>query len=87
MNKNLTDSQRKFIRLEKSKIRKKFWDVKKQEEAITELYKRVSGDPTAKVEVAKKPVKKVVKVDQKSQQKKSKAKPSKGEMKNKKKVK
>jgi hypothetical protein len=82
--KTLKNSDRKFIRLEKSRIRKKFWDVKKQEEAITELYKRVLGDPTAKAVESKKPAKKQVKVAQK--QNKGKAKEEKGgKMKNKKK--
>lgn len=86
MNKELNKSDKKFVRLEKAKIRKKFWDVKKQEEVIAELYKRMQGDPTAKIEEQKKPVKKAKVVDQKSKQK-AKVGGEKGKMKNKKKVK
>lgn len=37
---NLTPSTRKFIRLEKARIRRQFFDVKKQEELISQLYKK-----------------------------------------------
>lgn len=84
MPRTLKKSDKKFIRLEKSRIRKKFWDVKKQEEAIDELYKRMTGDPTAKAVEPKKPAKKAAKVAQKPA--KGKAKEDKGgKMKNKKK--
>ncbi|MDO8663581.1 MAG: hypothetical protein Q7K28_01935 [Candidatus Wildermuthbacteria bacterium] len=39
-NKKLSKSIRKFIRLEKAKIRRESSDFKKQEELIGELYKR-----------------------------------------------
>jgi len=39
-NKNLNNSQRKFIRKEKARIRSTFLDVKKQEEEINKLYKK-----------------------------------------------
>lgn len=38
----LPRSIRKFIRLEKARIRAQFFDVKKQEEMINELYNRFS---------------------------------------------
>jgi len=48
----LPKSTRKFIRLEKSRIRERFFDHKKQEEMIDELYKRFLTKPTvAQVEV------------------------------------
>lgn len=34
-------SVRKFIRSEKARIRKQFWDVKKQEEAVKEMYNKL----------------------------------------------
>ena len=37
----LKSSDRKFIRREKARIRKQFLDFKKQEELITELYKKI----------------------------------------------
>lgn len=40
----MTKSIKKFIRREKSRIRKLFLDVKKQEEMIAELYKKLSED-------------------------------------------
>jgi len=47
MSKNnlLKKSDKKFIRLEKSRIRKQFYDSKKQEELINELYKRFLKKP------------------------------------------
>ncbi len=45
---NLTKSTRKFIRSEKARIRRQFLDFKKQEELITELYKKILG--SSKVE-------------------------------------
>lgn len=38
-------SQRKFIRKEKARIRREFWNSKKQEEEIQKLYEKVSGKP------------------------------------------
>ena len=40
MKKKMTKSLKKFIRREKARIRTQFLDVKKQEEAIEELYKK-----------------------------------------------
>lgn len=81
---NLNKSEKKFIRTKKAEIRKKFWDVKKQEEMIAEMYKKMSGE--IKAEVVEKKVKKV-KAEQNQNQNKSKAKAEKGKMKNKKKTK
>jgi len=41
MSKSLPKSIRKFIRKEKSRIRREFFDFKKQEQLISELYKRI----------------------------------------------
>lgn len=46
----LKDSDRKFIRTEKARIRRQFLDLKRQEEMIAELYKRVLGKPSVKAE-------------------------------------
>lgn len=60
MFKKLPQSTRKFIRSEKARIRSQFLDIKKQEEQIVDLYKRISGDASvevkteAKVEKSKK---------------------------------
>jgi hypothetical protein len=43
----LTHSQRKFVRTQKSLIRNKFSDPKKQEEMITELYKKFTSQPAS----------------------------------------
>ena len=37
-NKNLNKSQKKFIRIEKARIRREVLDIKKQEEEINKLY-------------------------------------------------
>lgn len=47
----LPKSVRKFIRLEKARIRAKFFDFKKQEELINELYKNFSGSPVAESKI------------------------------------
>ena len=41
MKKRLSKSLRKFIRLEKARIRRQVLDLKKQEELINELYQRL----------------------------------------------
>ena len=43
--KKLKKSDRKFIRTEKSRIRREFLGFKKQEELISELYKKLLGEP------------------------------------------
>lgn len=43
----LPKSVRKFIRLEKARIRAQFFDAKKQEDLISELYKKFSYNPVA----------------------------------------
>ena len=42
--KKLKSSDRKFIRKEKSRIRREFLGFKKQEELISELYKKMLGE-------------------------------------------
>lgn len=42
MEKRLPKSVRKFIRIEKARIRREFLDLKKQKELINELYLRIS---------------------------------------------
>ncbi len=65
---NLKSSDRKYIRTEKSRIRRQFLDVAKQNELISELYKKMVGAKAvvpvvkeAKVEVKKPAAKKAVK--------------------------
>ena len=41
MGKQFSKSVRKFIRTQKAQIRRQFWDVKKQEEMIKEMYKKL----------------------------------------------
>ena len=71
----LKKSDRKFIRLEKARIRRQFWDEKKQEEMITELYKKFLGNAIVKevVQEIKKPEVKIARA-QKPKVKKSKTK-------------
>jgi hypothetical protein len=40
--KKLPNSIRKFIRVQKAQIRRQFWDVKKQEELIKEMYNKIN---------------------------------------------
>lgn len=47
MIKKLSHSVRKFICSEKARIRRQFWDIKKQEEMIADLYKNINGAQTA----------------------------------------
>jgi hypothetical protein len=42
MIKKYSNSVRKFIRLEKARIRRQFFDVKKQEELIKEVYNKIN---------------------------------------------
>jgi hypothetical protein len=42
MEKNYSRSVKKFIRLEKARIRRQFFDVKKQEELIKEVYNKIN---------------------------------------------
>lgn len=35
-------STKKFIRTQKAQIRRQFWDVKKQEELIKEMYNKIT---------------------------------------------
>jgi hypothetical protein len=56
--KKLSNSTRKFVRTQKEKIRRTFWDTKKQNEEIAELYKKLIQTAVAAVvlKVAKAPV-------------------------------
>lgn len=71
-NNTIRRSDKKFIRLEKARIRRQFLDLVKQEEMINELYKRfvkteklknekTEKPTTEKVEAKKAPVKKAAK--------------------------
>jgi len=40
IHKKFPQSTRKFIRTQKAQIRRQFWDVKKQEELIKEMYSK-----------------------------------------------
>lgn len=40
--KKFSNSIRKFIRTQKAQIRRQFWDVKKQEELIKEMYNKLN---------------------------------------------
>lgn len=51
--KKLKGSDRKFIRKEKSRIRREFLGFNKQEEMISELYKKMLGQ--SEIKVVKKP--------------------------------
>ena len=46
-------SVKKFIRTQKAQIRRQFWDVKKQNEGIAEMYKKMSQQPVKLAEVVK----------------------------------
>jgi len=51
-----------LIRNKKAQIRRQFWDIKKQDEEIAELYKRIShkeAEPTKVVKTVKAPAKQV----------------------------
>ena len=41
MTKTFSKSVKKHIRTEKARIRRQFWDIKKQKEAIDNLYKSI----------------------------------------------
>lgn len=48
MQKKMNSSTRKFIRVEKARIRRQFLDVKKQQELIKEMYNKLSPVNSAK---------------------------------------
>ena len=52
--KKLKNSDRKFIRTEKARIRREFLDSKKQDEMISELYKKMLGEVKPEVKEEKK---------------------------------
>jgi hypothetical protein len=75
--KKMPKSVRKFIRTEKARIRRQFFDTKKQESEIVQLYKRLANDPTAEKvkEIAVvKPAPKKAKVQKEPKNKKNKVK-------------
>ena len=41
VNKKFSNSVRKFIRTQKAQIRRQFWDIRKQEELIKEMYSKL----------------------------------------------
>lgn len=49
-NNTLKKSEKKFIRLEKARIRRQFFDIKKQEEMIDQLYKKFIKLPRKRAE-------------------------------------
>ena len=63
-NNTIRKSDKKFIRLEKARIRAQFFDVKKQEEMINELYKRFIPKSASEV-AAQKEAKSAAKVEKK----------------------
>ncbi len=63
-NNTIRRSDKKFIRLEKARIRKQFFDVAKQEELINELYKSFIPKTASEV-AAKKEAKSAAKVERK----------------------
>lgn len=40
-------SVRKFIRTQKAQVRRQFWDIKKQNEMIDAMYRKISGTQNA----------------------------------------
>jgi len=48
MKKKIPQSIRKYIRKEKSRLRREVFDIKKQEELINQLYKKYLPGPVAK---------------------------------------
>jgi len=83
MFKKMPYSTRKFIRSEKARIRRQFFDSKKQQELIAELYNKILGKTPEVVKEAgaaevinkakeKKETKKVKKTTKKSEPKKKK---------------
>jgi hypothetical protein len=52
MNKKMPKSVRKFIRTEKARIRRQFFDYKKQQEMIDKMYLDILKKPEASVKPA-----------------------------------
>lgn len=71
MKKNLSNSARKYIRTQKSLIRRQFSDIKKQEELISNLYNKSTDVPAVK-EVKKEEAPKPKKEKPKKEHKKDK---------------
>ena len=68
--KKFPNSVRKFIRIQKAQIRRQFWDIKRQNEEITEMYAKLSGTSVRIVTAPQ--VKKEVKIKPKIKDKKTK---------------
>ncbi|MBI2049906.1 MAG: hypothetical protein HYT35_00400 [Candidatus Staskawiczbacteria bacterium] len=51
--KKLPNSTRKFVRSEKARIRRQFFDYKKQQEAIANMYNKILNPPMAVAKKAK----------------------------------
>jgi len=75
--KKLSNSIRKFIRLEKARIRRDVSDPKKQEEMIKDVYGKLLNKQPGQENVKKQEVKKQPQVNQKSKKQKSKKEKSK----------
>lgn len=54
----LPNSTKKFIRLEKARIRRQFFDFKKQEEMIQEIYNKLSNKQPSQENIKKVKIKK-----------------------------
>lgn len=52
MKNKMPKSTRKFIRAEKSRIRRQFFDYKKQQEMIDKMYSDISKKPEASIKPA-----------------------------------
>lgn len=63
--KRMPKSLRKFIRFEKARIRRQFFDSKEREKLISELYQRFNSGPKEKNLSVAKPAAKTVKADSK----------------------
>lgn len=72
MIKKLPNSIRKFIRLEKARIRRDVLDPKKQEEMIKDVYSKLLNKQPGQENTKKQEVKKQPAVNQKSKKQKSK---------------
>ena|GEM_PF-1489580 len=76
MNKKMPKSTRKFIRTEKARIRRQFFDYKKQQEMIDKMYLDISKKPEVSIKPAEvkeaKPEKTAEKKNTKKQEKKAK---------------
>ncbi|MBI3631508.1 MAG: hypothetical protein HY219_01405 [Candidatus Staskawiczbacteria bacterium] len=70
----LPNSTRKFVRLEKARIRRQFSDYKSQKEAIANMYSKILNQPIVK-KIGEEEIAKQEKAPQKQQKKESTQKP------------